>query len=116
MSSIDVDRKLDSMWHDGAEREHVRGELEKYGRERHEVDVARVHLAILKLCEGASAKVAELVAAAKNDYRDVLMWAEYPSEGRALWTAQSNLTSAQREELARIREEDRKQYRKWLKE
>jgi hypothetical protein len=112
----DLDRKLEAMWQEPSERVRVRAELERYGQAPHEAEVVRVRLAVLKLCEGASSKVAELVAAAKKDHRDVLLWAEYPSEGRALWALRPNLTKAQGEELAGVRAQDREQYRKWLKE
>jgi hypothetical protein len=116
VKSDDVARKLEGIWPDSSERDRVRAELERYGREPHEREVSRVRLAILRLCEGASVKVAELVTAAKRDYRDVLMWAEYPSEGRAVWAVRPKLTDEERQRLERIREEDRQQYAEWLKQ
>lgn len=41
-------------------------------------------------------RVAELVGAAKRDYRDVLMWAEYPGESQALWALRSDLSKEER--------------------
>ena len=112
----DVGRMLSSMWPDRAERETVRKELERYGGLPHEREEERVKLAILKLCDGQADRVAGLVAAAKRDYRDVLMWAESPAEGQALWALRPDLTGEQRARLAEVRKQDREQYRKWRKE
>ena len=115
-SGEEVARKLDSMWPDLEERERVLAELLRYGQEKHEQEGERVRLAILKLCEGRSGRVAELVSIAKRDYRDVLMWAEYPAEGQALWSLRPDLTDEERRRLEELRREDRTQYRDWLKE
>jgi hypothetical protein len=112
----EIARKLESTWHDPAERDHVRAALQRYGQEPHEREVERVQLAVLRLCEGRSERVAELVAAAKRDYRDVLMWAEYPAEGQALWALRRNLTDDEQCRLEELRREDRKQYEEWLEE
>jgi hypothetical protein len=56
--------------------------LDTYGVESFERERERVQVAILKLSEGSGARVLEFVAAAKQDYRDVLFWAEYPLESR----------------------------------
>jgi len=74
-----------------------------------------VRLAILKLSDGQLARLSEMVVAAKRDYRDVLMWAEYPAEGQALWAAASDLSADEREELEKLRTEDRRQYEEWLR-
>jgi len=36
------------------------------------------------------------------DFRDVLLWAEYPEEAKVLFKYGPNLTEQQREELSRI--------------
>jgi len=115
-SAEDVTRKIAAMWPDPAVREQVSAELHRYGQAIHEPEPERVRLAILKLCEARLDRLVELVATAKRDYRDVLMWAEYPSEGRALWAVRSNLSDEERRRLAEVRHEDRQQYRDWLKE
>lgn len=114
MTNDEVARKLQGMWADVVDRARVRVELDRYGLEPHEREVARVHLAILRLCQGATEKVAEFVAAAKRDYRDVLMWAEYPAEGRAVWAVRQNLTEEEKRRLEELRREDRRQYQEWL--
>ena len=73
-----------------------------------------MRLAILKLCEGRRDRVRELVAAAKRDSRDVLMWAEYPAEGQALWSVHAHLSDEERRRLEALREQDRRQYQEWL--
>ena len=74
----------------------------------------RLQLAILKLAQGKLDEVHTLANYAKRDYRDVLMWAEYPEEGRALWTLSSHLSPEQRDELEHVRGRDRAQYLAWL--
>lgn len=54
--------------------------LDLYGVEPHEGERERVQLAILKLCEGDENKLLHFVEVAKQDYRDVLYWAEYPHD------------------------------------
>ena len=51
-----------------------------YGVEERERE--RVQLAILKLSAGTGEKLREFLAVAKRDYRDVLVWAEYPEKSR----------------------------------
>jgi uncharacterized protein (TIGR02118 family) len=106
---------LTAMWPDPGERERALAELSRYGAEPHEREPARVRLAILKLSGGQLARLAEMVVAAKRDYRDVLMWAEYPAEGQALWAVAPDLSADQRAELERLRTEDRHQYEEWLR-
>jgi len=111
----EINRRVDAIWSDPAERECVLAALQKFGHERYEREAERVHLAILKLCDARVDRVIELVAAAKKDYRDVLMWAEYPREGQALWTLRSDLSKEERFQLEELRRQDRQQYQDWLK-
>lgn len=53
--------------------------LDEYGKEKFEVDVDRVRLAVLKLANGNLEMVRKRIQDAKGDYRDVLSWAEYPT-------------------------------------
>lgn len=50
--------------------------LDEYGTQTYERERERVQLAILKLSVGDEDKLLHNVAAAKQDYRDVLMWSE----------------------------------------
>ena len=52
--------------------------LDLYGREPHERERERVQLAILQLSDGNPDRLRHFVAVAKQDYRDVLSWAEEP--------------------------------------
>jgi hypothetical protein len=108
-------RRIRAAWPEPSDEARVASLLAEYGRERGEREIVRVQLAILKLSEGQADRVPGLVAAAKRDYRDVLMWAEYPEEGRALWSVRGDLTAEERERLASVRQRDREQYLAWLK-
>jgi hypothetical protein len=52
--------------------------LDQYGAEAHERERDRVQLAILRMSNGDVDKLLTYIAAAKEDYRDVLMWDEMP--------------------------------------
>jgi predicted Fe-Mo cluster-binding NifX family protein len=56
--------------------------LDTYGIESYERERERVQLAILKLSEGNEEKLREFVAVAKQDYRDVLFWADNPEQAK----------------------------------
>jgi hypothetical protein len=111
-----VRQKAERLWPAPEERAQVVQLLDSYGSETYEREVARVQLAIMKLSQGRLERVREMVAVAKRDYRDVLMWAEYPAEGRALWSLRRDLSAEERARLTEIRKQDREQYLAWLKE
>ncbi len=52
--------------------------LDLYGTESYEYERERVQMAILTLSKGNEDKLLHFVEVAKQDYRDVLYWAEYP--------------------------------------
>lgn len=56
--------------------------LSSYGEETHPEGQERVLLDLLRLAGGDTQQVQELVDRAKRDYRDIIFWAEYPSESR----------------------------------
>ena len=62
--------------------------LDDYGTERHEVEVNRVKLAILRLSDGKTDKLLYWIKTAKADYRDALAAQELgplsPEEGAKL--------------------------------
>ena len=64
------------------ERDEVRGAMLTYGAPAHEREHERVWLDILELAKGDKARVLELVERAKRDYRDIILWAEYPQESK----------------------------------
>lgn len=59
------------------ERKVVQATLKTYGTDSSHPEVLRVWMACLKCAAGDAAKVADMVEAARQDYRDVLAWAEY---------------------------------------
>jgi hypothetical protein len=50
--------------------------LSRYGTEAHEREPERVRLAAVELCGGDITELNRLIDMAKQDYRDILMWAE----------------------------------------
>lgn len=83
--------------------------LDQYGVDSYERERERVQIAILKLSEGDMKELEESVKAAKQDYRDVLAWAEFPLEMKS----EPGTLDAQK--AKEIKEKDRKQYLEWLK-
>ena len=54
--------------------------LDLYGTELHEKERERVQLAILELSKGDFELLLHNIEAAKRDFRDVLYWAENPTQ------------------------------------
>ena len=82
--------------------------LNEYGIEDWERETIRVHLAILKLSNKDFYEIHKCVDIAKKDYRDVLLWAEYPLCGKQkFW----NLNGKEKQEIYK---KDWKQYQEWL--
>jgi len=65
-----------------AERDGVLTLLDRYGVESWERDRERVQLAIVTLSEGDLDKLRYFLGVAKQDYRDVLFWADNPAEAK----------------------------------
>src|SRR5688572_4251568 len=99
----EVERKLAMTWPSAPDRANVRVTLLTYGSVTSEREVERVRLAILKLSDGALDELRAMTAVAKTDYRDVLMWAEYPETSKATWTVRSDLSETERRERAAMR-------------
>ena len=85
--------------------------LHMYGTERYERERERVQLAILKLSEGAPDRLLRLIEMAKQDYRDVLAYAEYPNE---MGKSATEMGEMPPQDAKRIRDKDRQQYLEWL--
>ena len=78
--------------------------LTRYGTEKHEQEPDRVRLAILKLCDEEDAPDLErMVECAKQDFRDILTWAEYPNQSKRLFSGDEQLKA-----------KDKAQYQAWL--
>ena len=63
-------------------RARVRAMVDAYGGAPHEREGERVQLAIVRLSEGDEAKLGYFLSVAKQDYRDVLFWADNPTEAK----------------------------------
>lgn len=85
--------------------------LDEYGRLDYHREVARVQLAALKLADGCRDRLRQEIEAAKSDFRDVLLSAEYPECAKRMF----RIDRLSEEERAKIYEADWKQYEKWLK-
>ena len=62
--------------------ERVLALVETYGVESYERERERVQVAVVKLSGGSEEKLRECVAIAKEDYRDILLWADSPEDAR----------------------------------
>lgn len=83
--------------------------LDRYGTERHEQEQRRVQMAVLKLCdEDASPDLERAVKDAKQDFRDVLVWAESPNLSARSATADPR-------KKQRLAAKDEAQYLAWLR-
>ena len=90
------------------DEDEILARLEPYGSESHEKEKYRVYLAILKLCdEEQLSDPSHYVQAAKQDYRDVLAWAEYPHQMTCGPVSDPDTS-------ARLRKQDRAQFQAWL--
>jgi hypothetical protein len=88
----------------------VIGVLGGYGAETWERESFRVQAAALKLANGNLDDLQRRIAAAKQDYRDVLVAAEYPE----YWRMTSSGRKMAGIERDRIIDSDWKQYEAWL--
>jgi hypothetical protein len=68
----DLNTRVRTEYHEHAQ--DVLDLLASYGSAEHEREELRVRSAILDLAKGDLRQVADLVAAAKRDYRDILYW------------------------------------------
>jgi hypothetical protein len=87
----------------------VRKTLQGYGAATHEREPARVRLAILKLAGEQLQSVEKYTRYAREDYRTILAWAEYPRQTR-LWVRPDP------EEKQKLIEADLAEYESWLHE
>lgn len=67
----------------GADSDSAKAILMTYGEEPWHPEVDRVRRAILKLSKGDLRELQVCTDMARRDYRDVLMYAEYPTEPEA---------------------------------
>ncbi len=102
-------RKVRLQFRDRTQCERVHALLDTYGVAPHEVEAPRVRLAILKLAGTSFEELRRYTLAAKQDYRDVLSWAEYPEQSAADY----RISPIDKEKL-QVR--DREQWQRWLDE
>lgn len=102
-----LDSKLKRLFPDRSERQKVMEILLTYGTESYEREPDRVRLAILKLSGNSLDEIKKYTQYAKQDFRDILCWAEYPNQGKA-WNLKDQA------EKQRLADRDRKQYEDWL--
>jgi hypothetical protein len=100
-------RKLEALFPVPSERETVLSILACYGTEKHEREPDRVKIAILRLAGTEIDKIRKYTQLAKEDYRDILSWAEYPRQSKS-WSLLEG------PEKKKLRELDRANYEKWL--
>lgn len=104
--------KLQRLFPEASIRIRAQSLLERYGGDASEPEAERVRLAVLRLAESDIEKIAATVEGAKEDYRDIIAWAESPTEMRFAM-ANAKLSSTK---LAEVREKDKRQYEEWLDE
>ena len=71
-------------------------------------EIPRVQLAVLKLVNGRMGELPRYLEMARVDYRDVLMWAEYPADAKVGW---GEAPEAHQDAYRA----DREQYQTWLR-
>jgi hypothetical protein len=112
--SDELQRKIAALWPDQGDQGRVREALAEEIRRSHGSE--RVPLAIVKLCGGSIDKVLSMLDEARLDYRDILLAAEYPTQGNALLASVSpGATDADKARFAEAEMRDRQQYEEWLK-
>jgi hypothetical protein len=90
-----------------AEFENVIAILKQYGGDKQDGGASRVRLAALKLAAGNLDSLQKQILAAKQDYRDVLVWAEYPEYSKVVGFRTGKVPKKERQ---RIVATDWKQY------
>jgi len=83
--------------------------LETYGIEKHEQEPIRLRLAILKFSGNNFKQIARNTIYAKQDFRDILTWAEYPRQGKVH-------SSHDQHKIKKLRDADKSEYQQWLLE
>jgi hypothetical protein len=102
-----LERKLKVMFPDDFTRRRVGKILGDYGSHAHERESGRVRLAILKLAGAELRSVEMYTGYAREDYRNILAWAEYPRQARE-WVMPDA------DEKQKMIEADLSEYENWL--
>ena len=105
-----VEKKL-QQWFAPEEWPQARRLLQQYGAQDWEREADRVRLALLKLSEGNLEQLRVWLQTAQQDYRDVLVGAEYREQSQFdSW----NLDDAGKRALKQARKRDLQQLMDWL--
>jgi hypothetical protein len=99
--------KLLSVFPDEIDRAKVHEILGAYGLETYEQEPARVRLAILKLGGSEITEIEKWTKCAKEDFRDILAWAEYPRQSKS-WSMPDG---PKKQKLIAA---DKQEYEQWL--
>ena len=102
-----LSRKLRSLFPDKEKRNEVETILDTYGIEELEQEPLRVRLAILKLSDSDLEEIKRTTALAKQDFRDILTWAEYPRQSKK-WSMPEG------PKKQKLIDADRAEYKTWL--
>ena len=102
-----LSRKLTTLFQDDLVRAEAVALLEAYGTESYEQEPPRVRLAILKLTGPDLSQIKKYTDMARQDYRDILAWAEYPRQSKK-WSVPDG------PKKKKIMDEDRAEYEAWL--
>ena len=99
--------KLQSIFPDENHRERASDILNTYGLEDHEQEPYRVRLAVLKLSCSNITEIEKMTKHAKEDFRDILSWAEYPRQSKK-WSMPDG---PKKQKLVQA---DKQEYEQWL--
>lgn len=104
-----LSRKLLKLFPDQSLRDEVIEILNTYGIETYEQEALRLRLAILKLSGNAPTldEVKLKTKYAKEDFRDILTWAEYPRQSK-------NSVMSEGPKKQKLVDADREEYQSWL--
>jgi len=103
-----LDEKIKLYFPEIRDQNIVLNELKNYGIEEYELEVDRVHLAIIKCADGNINKIGEFVEIAKHDYRDIIARSEYPNQFENGFTDDKDLIKI-------LEKKDKKQFYEWIK-
>ena len=99
--------KLLRLFPDKKSRESIRNMFMNYGLESYELEPGRVRLAVLKLSGTDISEIEKMIKRSKEDYRDILAWAEYPRQSQ-------NPAMPNGSNKEKLIEADKIEYDQWL--
>jgi len=106
-----IERKLNTLFPLASDRLSATAMLLQYGNSASENEPERVRLAILKLAGSDLLELKRMVEGAKEDYRDIIAWAEYPRQIR-MQIGNRKLNDI---EKMKIEKEDLSEYDSWTR-